>query len=93
MREASQPAPPVVVASRPTWRKHDADDEARLRRFARPKIEGVLDTLPDASGIDLWLALGKECPFSAQWQRTIWCDEIERVIRERVAAAAERRKT
>jgi hypothetical protein len=60
--------------------------EARLRRFARPKIVGVLDSLPDASGIDLWLALGKECPFSAQWQRTIWCDEIERVLAERKAA-------
>jgi hypothetical protein len=73
--------------------RRDPEEEARLRRFARPKIEGVLDALPDASGIDLWLALGKECPFSAQWQRTIWCDEIERVIRERVAANAERRKT
>jgi hypothetical protein len=69
------------------------EDEARLRRFARPKIVGVLDAHLDASGLDLWLATGKKCPFTAQWQRDIWCDEIDAVLHERLPANAERRKT
>ncbi len=82
MNDRTGAAPPPVEAPL-NWRRPDPERDARTRFRAARVIGEIFDRGSFVREVELHLAIGAACPFSAWHDKEIWLAEFHRIGEER----------